>query len=233
MSAGAGYRITYVGHATLLIEIGGVRLLTDPLLRQHVMHLRRRSTPIPPQVYADIDVVLLSHLHYDHLDLPSLRKLGKTTRLLAPVGAGALLHQQGFSNVEEVRIGDPVHFGSVTVTPTFALHSGTRGPFGPSAETLGYVVSHAPSPAHPLTAITRIYCLHHRRQRLHRRRTAAPAARPSACHRAAGDERTQRRQLCPLHPSQPARAHEAAVCQRRRAGAVRTCSFSACLTAAP
>jgi L-ascorbate metabolism protein UlaG (beta-lactamase superfamily) len=100
MTAGAGYRITYVGHATLLIEIGGVRLLTDPLLRQHVMHLRRRSTPIPPQVYANIDAVLLSHLHYDHLDLPSLRKLGKTTRLLAPVGAGALLRQQGFSNVE-------------------------------------------------------------------------------------------------------------------------------------
>ncbi len=153
MSAGEGYRVTYVGHATLLIEIGGVRLLADPLLRQHVMHLRRRSTPIPPHVYTNIDAVLLSHLHYDHLDLPSLRKLGKTTRLLAPVGAGALLHQQGFTNVEEVRIGDPVRFGSVAVTPTFALHSGTRGPFGPSAETLGFLIDQPTSPAHPLTRI--------------------------------------------------------------------------------
>jgi L-ascorbate metabolism protein UlaG (beta-lactamase superfamily) len=157
MTAGEGYRITYVGHATLLIEIGGVRLLTDPLLRQHVMHLRRRSTPIPTHVYTKVDAVLLSHLHYDHLDLPSLRKLGKTTRLLVPVGAGALLRQQGFENVAEVRIGDPIHFGSVTVTPSFALHSGARGPFGPAAETLGFVVSQAPSPAAPLTSTTRIY----------------------------------------------------------------------------
>ncbi len=151
MTAGEGYRVTYVGHATLLIEIGGVRLLTDPLLRQHVMHLRRRSTPIPAHVYTNLDAVLLSHLHYDHLDLPSLRKLGKTTRLLVPVGAGALLRQQGFDNVEEVRIGDPIHFGSVAVTPTFALHSGTRGPFGPSAETLGFIIGQPASPTPPST----------------------------------------------------------------------------------
>ena len=157
MTAGEGYRVTYVGHATLLIEIGGVRLLTDPLLRQHVMHLRRRSTPIPVNVYTNVDGVLLSHLHYDHFDLPSLRKLGKTTRVLVPVGAGILLRQQGFVNVEEVRVGVPIHFGSVTVTPTFALHSGTRGPFGPSAETLGFIVSHTSSPAHPLAPTTRIY----------------------------------------------------------------------------
>lgn len=154
-----GYRITYVGHATLLIEIGGVRLLTDPLLRQHVFHLRRRSAPIAPHIYADLDAVLISHLHHDHLDLPSLRKLGQGTRLLAPVGAGALLRQHGFSNVEEVRIGEALPFGSVTVTPTFALHSGTRGPFGPSAETLGYIVSRPAAPADPLAPApaTRIY----------------------------------------------------------------------------
>lgn len=151
MMAPDEYRVTYVGHATVLIEMGGVRLLTDPLLRQHVAHLRRRSAPIAAHIHANIDAVLISHLHHDHLDLPSLRLLGKTTRLLVPVGAGALLRQQGFVNVEEVHIDDPVHLGSVTVTPTLALHSGKRGPFGPSAETLGFIIAQTPSPTPPHT----------------------------------------------------------------------------------
>lgn len=144
---GDAYRITYVGHATILFEVGGVRLLSDPLLRKHVFHLRRRSAPIPRHVYADLDAILISHLHHDHLDLPSLRMLGKSTRILAPVGAGTLLLRSGFQHVEEVRIGEPITFDKVSVTPTFALHSGTRGPFGPSAETLGFVISHAAAPA--------------------------------------------------------------------------------------
>ena len=69
------YRVTYVGHATTLIEMGGSRLLTDPVLRQRVYHLRRRSAPIAEHLLDRLDAVLISHLHHDHLDLPSLRRL--------------------------------------------------------------------------------------------------------------------------------------------------------------
>jgi L-ascorbate metabolism protein UlaG (beta-lactamase superfamily) len=134
------YRVTYVGHATVLIEIGGVRLLTDPVLRQRLYHLRRRSIPVAEHLLGGLDAVLISHLHHDHLDLPSLRRLGASTRLIVPNGAGALLRRHGFQRVEEMRKGERTSVGGVTVTATDALHSGGRGPFGTIADTLGYIV---------------------------------------------------------------------------------------------
>jgi len=144
------YRVTYVGHATLLIEMGGTRILTDPVLRRRIYHLRRRSSiPIPEHLGESVDAVLISHMHHDHLDLPSLRRLGLSTRLIVPNGAGALLRQQGFRRVEEVRVGERTSVGGVTVTATFALHSGERGPLGPAAATLGYIVGDAVVDGHP------------------------------------------------------------------------------------
>ncbi len=143
------YRVTYVGHATTLIEIGGVRLLTDPVLRQRVYHLRRRSVPAPAHAFANLDAVLISHLHHDHLDLPSLRRLDALTRLIVPNGAGALLRKQGFRRIEELRKGERTSVGGVTVTATYALHSGGRGPFGAVADTLGYIVGDPLTDGHP------------------------------------------------------------------------------------
>ena len=71
----AAARLLYVGHATVLIELDGVRLLTDPVLRSRVAHLRRR-VPLETAGLAGVDATLLSHVHYDHLDRPSLRLLG-------------------------------------------------------------------------------------------------------------------------------------------------------------
>ena len=77
-------RIVFLGHATVLIEVDGVRLLTDPLLRDRVAHLRRQVPPIDASAFAGVDAVLISHLHHDHLDLASLRLLGLDTILLVP-----------------------------------------------------------------------------------------------------------------------------------------------------
>ena len=54
MNGSDRYRVTYVGHATLLIEMGGMRLLTDPMLRQRIYHLRRRNVPIPDHLTENI-----------------------------------------------------------------------------------------------------------------------------------------------------------------------------------
>jgi L-ascorbate metabolism protein UlaG (beta-lactamase superfamily) len=133
-------RIVFLGHATVLIELAGVRLLTDPLLRDRVAHLRRQVQPLDPAVYAGIDAVLISHLHHDHLDLASLRLLGLGLPLFVPAGAGKLLRRNGFTDVSELQVGETANIGAVEVAAVEARHDGRRHPGGLRAETLGYVV---------------------------------------------------------------------------------------------
>jgi L-ascorbate metabolism protein UlaG (beta-lactamase superfamily) len=133
-------RIEYVGHATVLVDLDGVRLLTDPLLRNRVAHLRR-SAPVPARTGRGVDAVLISHAHYDHLDLPSLEKLGKKLPLVVPRGLGGLLRKRRFESVLEVEVGETLAIGSLRIRAVHADHDGSRGPFGASADPVGYVIS--------------------------------------------------------------------------------------------
>ncbi len=142
MKALSGFNsITYIGHATLLLEIDGVRILTDPLLRDWVFHLKRRGPKVPASLYDRIDAVLISHLHRDHFDVPSLRKLGRDINLIVPAGAAAYLQKQGFHNILEMQPGDTTRIGGVTIQVTHAEHHGSVSPGGSSTACLGYLVS--------------------------------------------------------------------------------------------
>jgi L-ascorbate metabolism protein UlaG (beta-lactamase superfamily) len=133
-------RIEYVGHATVVVELDGVRLLTDPLLRNRVAHLRRAAS-VDAKALRGIDAVLISHAHYDHLDLPSLEKLGKKLPVIVPRGLGGLLRKRRFETVIEVEQQESIRIGALEVRAVPAEHDGGRGPFGASAEALGYVVT--------------------------------------------------------------------------------------------
>jgi len=133
-------QITYIGHATLLVEMDGVRLLTDPVLRDGVAHLQRRSMPVRRSLYQDIDAVLISHLHRDHLDIPSLRILGRETNLILPAGSVDFLLKKGFSNIKEMSAGDTTKIGAVSILATHAEHHGKHPPFGPTADCLGFLI---------------------------------------------------------------------------------------------
>jgi L-ascorbate metabolism protein UlaG (beta-lactamase superfamily) len=124
--------IRFIGHATVLVELDGVRFLTDPLLRMRVAHLRRAA---PLERIDEVDAVLISHGHYDHLDLPSLRTIA--TKVVVPRGLGARL--RGFE-VVEVDEGDEVSVGPVAVRATHAEHDGGRPPWGRSS-ALGYALT--------------------------------------------------------------------------------------------
>jgi L-ascorbate metabolism protein UlaG (beta-lactamase superfamily) len=136
----AADRIVFLGHATVLIEVEGVRLLTDPLLRERVAHLRRQVPALQESSFANPDAVLISHLHHDHLDPSSLRRLGRDTRLIVPSGAGTWLARKGFANVSEVAVGDVLEVGELEITAVEARHDGWR-PGAPRAKALGYVAS--------------------------------------------------------------------------------------------
>jgi L-ascorbate metabolism protein UlaG (beta-lactamase superfamily) len=132
-------RIVFLGHATVLIELEGVRLLTDPLLRERVGHLRRQAPPIDMCMTAGLDAVLISHSHHDHLDLPSLRFLGYDTPMIVPGGVGMWLRRRGFADVTELSVGDLAEVGGIEVTAVEARHDGGRLG-GPRAQALGYLV---------------------------------------------------------------------------------------------
>ena len=132
--------VTFLGHSTVLIEMGGTRILTDPVLFDRVTLLRRAVSPLTPSLYRDVDAALISHLHFDHLDIPSLRLLGTDTQLVVPRGAGPLLRRAGFRRVTELSASESADVGPVRVTATPARHSGFRPPFGPEAEALGYLL---------------------------------------------------------------------------------------------
>ncbi len=118
----AATRITYVGHATVLIEIDGVRLLTDPVLRRRVGPLRRHGAAPDPGLTDGLDAVLISHLHHDHADLPSLRRLSRTVPVLAAPGSREFLAKLGFDDVRELSPGDCEDIGGIRVTATEANH---------------------------------------------------------------------------------------------------------------
>jgi L-ascorbate metabolism protein UlaG (beta-lactamase superfamily) len=136
-------RLTWLGHATVLLELGGARLLTDPLLRDRVGHLRRQSASPDPAALEDLDAVLVSHLHLDHLDVASLRRLRRDVAVLAPAGAGRLLRRAGFPRATELRIGDRAEVAGVEVAAVPAVHDGRRHPLAPMAEAMGFVVTGA------------------------------------------------------------------------------------------
>lgn len=137
--------ITWLGHSTVLVDVAGVRVLTDPVVTPAVAHLRRHRPVTPP---AAVDAVVISHVHMDHLHPRSLRLVTRhETRVVVPAGAAGLLRRVPTARVEEVRAGDRVAVTgrsddtTVAVKAVPAEHSDRRGPHTRrSAPALGYVL---------------------------------------------------------------------------------------------
>jgi len=96
-------RLTWLGHSSVVLDIDGVRVLTDPLLRAHAGLLRRLAPRPDPTSWSMPDVVLLSHLHHDHAELRSLRMLGEAVLMSAPANV-AWLRRRKLMNA--VPLGD-------------------------------------------------------------------------------------------------------------------------------
>jgi L-ascorbate metabolism protein UlaG (beta-lactamase superfamily) len=132
--------LTWLGHSTVVIEVDGTRLVTDPVLRRRVWHLRR-SARVDPAALGDLDGIVVSHDHFDHLDLGSLDLLDRDLPLVVPNGVGRLVRRRGFDRVVEVGAGEELELGFLRLRVTHAEHGTGRGPFGPRTASVGYVVT--------------------------------------------------------------------------------------------
>ncbi|MBQ1157916.1 MBL fold metallo-hydrolase [Streptomyces sp. A73] len=138
--------VTWWGHATATVRDSGVTVLTDPLLVRRLAHLRRRRGALPPPDAVRADLVLVSHLHADHLHPGSLAMLAPGTRVVVPRGAvravPGLRRLAPLLRLTEVVPGDEVAVVPVTVRAVPAAHDGRRLPVGRQVSpALGFVVS--------------------------------------------------------------------------------------------
>jgi L-ascorbate metabolism protein UlaG (beta-lactamase superfamily) len=136
--------VTWWGHATTTITLAGRRILTDPVFSRRVAFLSRIGGPVPSDEAAAADVALVSHLHFDHLHVPSLRSLDPRMRFVGPPGAAAILARAApaFScRVDEVRPGDVVDLGGLMIRAVPAAHDGRRHPLSHhGGAALGFVI---------------------------------------------------------------------------------------------
>lgn len=130
-------RVSWIGHASVLIGLDGVNILTDPNFSPYPIPIPiafKRFAP-PGLSVADlprIHVIVISHNHYDSLDMPSLRQLAARfprARVLVPLGLAGLVREAGFSNVREMDWYDRERIGPVQIQATPAIHNSARGVF--------------------------------------------------------------------------------------------------------
>ncbi len=133
--------VTWWGHATVAVELDGARFVTDPLLRRWVGPLHWVGHRASSAEIAEVDAVLLSHLHRDHTDIRSLAKFPARTRIVVPAGGSWVLRRHVKASIEELDVGETTTVGDVTVHAVPAVHDGRRNRSGPEAVALGYLLA--------------------------------------------------------------------------------------------
>jgi L-ascorbate metabolism protein UlaG (beta-lactamase superfamily) len=150
-----GLRATWLGHATVLVELDGRRLLFDPVWSERVSPStvlgprRLHPVPVPLADLPSIDAVVISHDHYDHLDMTTIRRIAELwprARFVVPLGVGAHLERWRIpaSRMDELDWGERAEVGGVALTATAARHfSGRLRPGGNGTLWASWVIAGA------------------------------------------------------------------------------------------
>jgi L-ascorbate metabolism protein UlaG (beta-lactamase superfamily) len=124
---GASFQVTWIGHASFLIQTEGMNILVDPVWSRWLGLLKRVRQPgleiedLPP-----IHSVLITHAHFDHLHLRALKRIGQGQPIIVPRGVGRLVRQRGFGEIVEMDLWANVQIGPLQITFTPSKHWGAR-----------------------------------------------------------------------------------------------------------
>ncbi len=143
-AASCRIQVTWIGHATFLIQTGGTNILIDPNWAQwHAFVKRVRRPGVALDHLPQIDLVLVTHAHFDHLHLRSLKRVANGQPVLVPKGVGRLVQNKGFGEVVEMSPWDTVRFRDLTITFTPSKHWGARMVHDVHRGFGGYLIANA------------------------------------------------------------------------------------------
>ncbi len=136
-----GDRLTFLGHSTVLVDLDGVRVITDPLFGHAAAGTIRRHVPaVLPDALDEVAAVFISHGHLDHLDLGSLRALPGRPALIVPAGLGHVVAKVARGVVHQVRAGDRLQVDGLRLEAVHAEHGRRRSLFTTAEGALGILI---------------------------------------------------------------------------------------------
>jgi len=137
-----GDQLTFLGHSTVLVDLDGVRVLTDPLFgHMGAGSIRRQVPAVAPDGLLGLSAVFISHGHWDHLDLASLRALPGQPVFIVPAGLGKVVAKAARGPVHELRAGDRLQIGGLALEAVHAEHSRRRSLFTNAEAALGVLIT--------------------------------------------------------------------------------------------
>ena len=138
--------LTWLGHASFAMRLGGKLVLTDPILGERIQGVVKRRTPVGVKLadLGKVDIVTVSHDHFDHLDLPSLRRIGPEATYVVPMGCGSLLRDAGLPKVIELDRWEQTDVGGLRIRLVPAQHWCMRAPWDRNTRLWGGFVYEGP-----------------------------------------------------------------------------------------
>jgi L-ascorbate metabolism protein UlaG (beta-lactamase superfamily) len=141
--------LTWIGHATFVAKLGGQLVATDPVFCERISGVVPRRAPVGVELEAlpPVDVVTISHNHRDHLDLPTIARLGSRPLYVVPMGNAGYLRDAGATRIVELDWWDSIEVGQLTVTLVPARHWSMRAPWDRNEALWGGFVIRGPEGA--------------------------------------------------------------------------------------
>lgn len=132
--------IANLGHSTFFIYINGIKILTDPFLYPHIFGIKRKTPALRPELLPPFDYILVSHAHYDHLDLRTLRKLNKTAKLIVPEYTLNVVNKLRFKEIVELKHWESFEEKEIEIVSLPVQHNKGRSLLYPNTETSSYLI---------------------------------------------------------------------------------------------